>query len=669
MDRLVILGAGAPYNGDVPAALREPRSGTSALQWLLDTSGCFAGDAIFVAGYQANAIRARFPNLAIVENPEWEQTGSGASLLVAPFLDDRPLLVSYSDILFRDSVPKALAAIDADITVAWDSAWAHRYSGRETEDLVLCEKVVVTGEQVNRLGSDIPVDWANGEFIGLVRFSPQALKLLNRLRVDGPASLRNRHLSEYVEYLRESGLSVAGVDVAGDWAEFNQPRDIAHFILGTKAETLSRLRGMVRHAVIQPQVAFTVAQWHTAREAVLQQVRHSFEGLSLVVRSSTHNEDSFYASNAGGYDSVLEVDPESQLEEAIEQVIASYDKSENEDQVLIQPMVANVVMSGVVFTRTLEHGAPWYVVNYETNGNTEAITSGTSDDHRTLLLRRDTGPKALPEPQLAPLVAALQEVEALLGYDALDVEFALDNTHTVYILQVRPIAVNREGSELTDTDFDMTMSTAHARWINLLPAPPHLPGDAPPLYGVMPDWNPAEIIGTTPKALAVSLYRHLIMDQTWATQRAEYGYRDVRPAPLLVEFAGHPYVDVRASFASFLPAELPEKLAGRLLKFYLKWLHEHPELHDKVEFEVVPTCLGPGFNSWEQRLQLDGGFSCEDVAVLRKGLHRITANAIERYESDLTQIRVLNERFNSINSDVRITPLERARMLLMIADD
>ena len=37
------------------------------------------------------------------------------------------------------------------------------------------------------------------------------------------------------------------------------------------------------------------------------------------------------------------------------------------------------------------------------------------------------------------------------------------------------------------------------------------------------------------------------MDETWAIQRSEYGYRDVRPAPLLVEFAGHPYVDVRAS--------------------------------------------------------------------------------------------------------------------------
>jgi hypothetical protein len=52
---------------------------------------------------------------------------------------------------------------------------------------------------------------------------------------------------------------VAGVDVAGDWAEFNEPRDIVHFIPGTKAETLSRLRGTFNPAVIQDQVAFNLA--------------------------------------------------------------------------------------------------------------------------------------------------------------------------------------------------------------------------------------------------------------------------------------------------------------------------------------------------------------------------------------------------------------------------
>ena len=76
----------------------------------------------------------------------------------------------------------------------------------------------------------------------------------------------------------------------------------------------------------------------------------------------------------------------------------------------------------------------------------------------------------------------------------------------------------------------------------------------------MPDWNPAEIIGTNPGKLSESLYRYVIMDETWATQRAEYGYREVRPQPLLVSFAGKPYVDVRASFNSFLPNDLKRNI-------------------------------------------------------------------------------------------------------------
>lgn len=660
----IILGAGVPHRGELPAALREARSGTSILQWLLESSGCSIEATTFVAGYRADSIRERYPELTVVENLDWENTGSGASLLTAPFDTSAPLLVSYSDILFRASVPSALASCNSDIAVAWDSSWEHRYLGREQEDLARCEKVVVNDDRIERLGTDLPMDRANGEFIGLVRFSPRATFRLASLSENFPQSLRPHHLSEYIEFMRSTGLSVAAVDVAGDWAEFNEPRDIAHFILGTKAETLGRLRDMVRHSVIQDQVTFTVAKWGEGRTSVLEQVRQHFGKNKLVVRSSARSEDSFHYSNAGGYDSLLNVDPVSGLETAIDQVIASYGTAEGDDQVLVQPMVTKVTLSGVAFTRTLEHGAPWYVVNYEANGNTEAITSGSSNDHCTLLLRRDVELETLPEPKLAPLVSALREIEGLLSYDALDLEFAIDAFGLVHILQVRPIAVDQKCGNHDDADFDTIMTTSKACWKTLAPAAPHLPGNAPPLYGVMPDWNPAEIIGTAPKNLATSLYRHLIMDETWAIQRTEYGYRDVCPAPLLVEFAGHPYVDVRASFASFLPAELPEELAGRLLEFYLKWLREHPELHDKVEFEVVPTCLGPGFEDWEQKLKVEGSFSAEDIAILREGLRQITAKAFGRLEFDLSQISKLSKRFHTINSDVCIAPLERARILL-----
>ena len=160
----------------------------------------------------------------------------------------------------------------------------------------------------------------------------------------------------------------------------------------------------------------------------------------------------------------------------------------------------------------------------------------------------------------------------------------------------------------------------------------------------MADWNPAEIIGTTPRALAASLYRYVITDEAWARQRAEYGYRDVRPCPLLVDIAGHPYVDVRACFNSFVPASASDDLATRLVEFQLAELAAHPQWHDKVEFEVLATCLAPGFDTYGDRLR-EAGFSDADVQELRAGLHSITLAALTRLPDDLARLESLRQRF------------------------
>ena len=41
----------------------------------------------------------------------------------------------------------------------------------------------------------------------------------------------------------------------------------------------------------------------------------------------------------------------------------------------------------------------------------------------------------------------------------------------------------------------------------------------------MTDWNPAEIIGTNPKPLALSLYKYLITDKNWSLARKKMGYK------------------------------------------------------------------------------------------------------------------------------------------------
>lgn len=659
----VILGAGAPHRGDRPAALYKPRAGVRVLDWILGAVQARLSACTFVAGFQSRVITARYPDLPVVENTDWTETGSGASLLVAPLNVGQSTLVSYGDILYRRWLVERLRVSRSAIAVAWDSAWRRRYAGRSEADLARCEKVAVADGLAVRLGADIPTDWADGEFIGLVHFAPEAVEWLCRLQEHLPESLRTVHLAGLIEYLRAQGLAVEAVDVRGDWAEVNEPQDIAHFVLGTKAETLDRLRGMVRSATILDQVAFTVADWREDRAGCLQRVQGQLGGQPLVVRSSARSEDAFTASNAGAYDSVLGVDPDTGLERAVEQVIGSYAGIEGEDQVLVQPMLDDVAISGVAFTRTLERGAPWYVINYERDGDTEGITSGSSENHATLIHRRGVDRPELPDPRLAGVLTALAEIEGLLGFDALDVEFAVDGGDRGHILQVRPIAVDRAGAGVSDAACDQALDEAHQTWQRLAPTPPQLPGEAAPLYGVMPDWNPAEIIGTAPGQLAESLYRELVMDEVWAQQRAEYGYRDVRPAPLLVSFAGRPYVDVRASFASFIPATVSEPVAAKLLRFYVDWLRARAQLHDKVEFEVVPTCLAPGFAGWERRLREEAGLQEAEIAELRAGLHGITAHAFTRGEQDLAAIERLAERYQRIHS-AELDPLERARLLL-----
>ena len=58
---------------------------------------------------------------------------------------------------------------------------------------------------------------------------------------------------------------------------------------------------------------------------------------------------------------------------------------------ILQQMVGNVSISGVVFTRELRHLSPYYSVNYDDiSGRTDVVTSGKSNGgNRTLYVLRD----------------------------------------------------------------------------------------------------------------------------------------------------------------------------------------------------------------------------------------------------------------------------------------
>lgn len=663
------LGAGRPHVGEEHSALQSINNSFRVIDWTLNAISYLKLKSYFVCGYRADDIKATYPDLNFIDNKEWDNTKSGWSLLTALSNNTHNALVAYSDIVFHESIIKKIYDEEQDVVVTIDTKWRSRYSGRHQNDLSNCEKVCFFENDVNLLGSDIDPNIANAEFIGLVYFSKKAIKELinirNKIGINNN-SLKQADLSSLIELLRVRGFKVSCVDIKGEWAQLNESQDLAKFILGTKAQTLKNLKEVIKLSRIEDQVSFSVKDWNQESPELIKKIQKTLGKKRLIVRSSALSEDSFLSSSAGMYTSILDIDGKNvdDIEKAIKKVIKSYPDKNIYNEVLVQPMLNKVILSGVIFTRGLQDGAPYYSINYDDiSGSTESITSGTSQQDKTLVVRRDIDLKnqAIPK-NLSNILPAIREIEDLLNYDSLDIEFAITKDHGLHILQVRPITVEHAYKSLKDQDVFNMLNIAEKKFIEKQKSSPFIFGNKA-LFGVMPDWNPAEIIGTKPGTLATSLYNDLILNEIWAKQRAEYGYRDVRPHPLLVNFAGHPYVDVRASFNSFLPNKLSKKTSTKLINFSLNWLEEHPELHDKVEFEVIPTCFDLDFSRWEERLLCDGQFSKTEVENIKESLLEITNNAITRNHKDFKKIEILEKRFNEIEKQ-KIAPLQKAFLLI-----
>lgn len=661
----IILGAGRPFKGQQNTSLKKISSEMRVLDWTIQAAKYLKPEVHFVAGYQMEEIISKYPNLHFTINSRWESTGPVNSLLDTKITDGSECIVSYGDILFREKTIKSLLELNSQVSIAIDSVWKKRYSTRTQEDINNCEKVIVSGNEMLDSGVGISSESANAEFIGLLTLKPEVMKFIQKSSSSNNLYKDKANLTDLLRFLKKNGFSVKAIDVEGDWAELNEAHDLANFILGTKAQTLARLEGVLTQSKIEPQVSFTISEWQKDSEGIINISQKKFKSKNLIIRSSAISEDTFESSNAGTYLSILDIDVNDRIaiREAIKTVIESYSDENIDNQVLIQPMIKNVLLSGVIFTRTLSEGAPYYVINYDdTSHETDTITSGSSVNHKTLIISQSDIKSIkdhIPE-AISRLIPSVQEIENLLGFKSLDIEFAIGINGNVHILQVRPLISDNYEID-NDRIIYKEIESSILKYKTLQKNANSIVGKST-IFGVMPDWNPAEIIGTSPFNLSFDLYKYLITDDVWARQRSEYGYRDVRPQPLLVSFAGHPYVDVRASFNSFVPATIDNKLAGRFVDYYIDTLKRSPHYHDKVEFEVVPTCYAFDFENWREKL-LSAEFSNSEIDKLRDGLRDITQNAISRTVNDLEDVNVFKDRFDDIFSS-DLPQLDKAFSLL-----
>lgn len=400
---------------------------------------------------------------------------------------------------------------------------------------------------------------------------------------------------------------------------------------------------------------YTYTQWIENKEDILFSIKKKYQNKLLALRSSAVDEDKNDNSNAGKYKSFLNVNCSNRiLEKKINEIFSSYKKFrsiKSNDKFIVQEMVKNLSVSGVVFTKDLETQSDYYVVNYDdVSGRSDSVTSGKGElSNRSLYIKKNMA-NYLKSKRFQILIKAVQNLEKNLDNQSLDIEFILNKKFVPYLLQVRELKNLKNIKTLKENKIDNELKQISNKIKNLQKKNYKTFNGKKVFFGNMPDWNPAEIIGNQPKNLAFSLYNNLISKNIWVKARNNIGYKKNKFQNLIAIFGGRPYVNIKLSLNSFLPKGLPIKLYEKIVDFWQQKLKSEPHNHDKLEFNIAITCYDFAINK-KLKTSLPKNLNTKEKNKFLKNLKKLTIqiisekNNLASLSKQIIKIEKLEENF------------------------
>ena len=230
---IYILGASYPIAGKKPAVLQEISEKTKVLDWQLNSFGTINSKEInFLGGYHIEDVVKHYPEINYILVKNWKSNTILDTFFQCP-LENSGAIFTYADTIFRPEILKKISQSTGDIAVAIDVNYENRYDNRSETDLEIAEIIIPSHGEYRGHKS---------EFTGLFHIKPNVACAIKSLK----SNTVGHNLLDLLSYLESKGFHINFIDVGNNWAELNEPQDIARFILGSKAQTLSRLAPMVK---------------------------------------------------------------------------------------------------------------------------------------------------------------------------------------------------------------------------------------------------------------------------------------------------------------------------------------------------------------------------------------------------------------------------------------
>jgi L-glutamine-phosphate cytidylyltransferase len=182
-----------------------------------------------VRGYRAEMLDV--PAATYFHNERWADTNMVTSLAAAAsWLRSAPIIVSYADIFYRSDLVRGLVGAPGSLVIAYDRAWRGLWQRRFADPLADAEtfRVDSRGDLQEIGGRTQRIEDIQGQYMGLLKFTPTAWRAVEALLADLDEPLRDRlDMTGLLRRLLSGGalrISTFGTD--GQWGEVDNPADL-----------------------------------------------------------------------------------------------------------------------------------------------------------------------------------------------------------------------------------------------------------------------------------------------------------------------------------------------------------------------------------------------------------------------------------------------------------
>jgi len=194
-------------------------------------------DIVIITG--PNHEKFEFDDVIYINDKNHKNHDVLGSLMAGESQMDEQTITTYSDIIFDEKIFDSIIKFPGEFGIAVDLNWEKNYENRDQHPKSEADNVLINNGRILKIKKNITQCKENeviGEFIGIMKMSKNEVKNFKNVffelkkshdgRFHNAPSLEKAYLTDMLQELINSGVTISPILVDGEWCEIDTPQDL-----------------------------------------------------------------------------------------------------------------------------------------------------------------------------------------------------------------------------------------------------------------------------------------------------------------------------------------------------------------------------------------------------------------------------------------------------------